>query len=66
VTKRWQEVIARNGAVITMIVKTGGGGSRLVFKHPRGGRKVGNRQESLPGADVRVAPVAPLPFALRA
>jgi hypothetical protein len=47
-------LLQENGPLpVTVTVKTGGGGSHFYFRHPGQGLTVPNRQDMLPGIDVR-------------
>lgn len=50
----FEALLAQHGPLpVTPRVRTGGGGWHIYFAHPGGGLKVGNRQDMVPGVDVR-------------
>ena len=50
----FEALLAQHGPLpVTPRVRTGGGGWHILFAHPGGGLRVGNRQNVVPGVDVR-------------
>ena len=50
----FEALLAQHGPLpVTPRVRTGGGGWHIYFAHPGGGLRVGNRQDMVPGVDVR-------------
>lgn len=50
----WQKLIDEHGPLpLTPTLRTGSGGRHLYFRHPAQGLRVGNRQNMVPGVDLR-------------